>query len=249
MKELDRTGGYANDRTLLNTQLAAIPKQGAAEIAGLDAKLTQANDNILQSARGRGIGFSGIPIGEQAQYAATEYAPAVARVKAAQEGNKMGILQSLNGLSRDQRGQAQSIFDTNRSFSEQQRQFNLNYKLQQQQMAEARRAASAAQAASAASYLQGASGGGGSSKPTASVQRNQAGGFTFLGSSGKPITAAQYAKASGQDIRNVLQGMGQQGDKTAQLLYNQLNRAGNGTVLKQTVAAYAKQYPYIFGSV
>jgi hypothetical protein len=139
MGELDKY--YSPSTNLLNQQLAAIPKSTAAAEAGLNAKLAQANTNILDSARSRGVGFSGIPIQEQAQYAATDYAPALANLKAGAEQNRLGILESLNQLGRDRRSQAQSIYDTSRNFAEQQRQFNLNYKLQQQQAADARRAA------------------------------------------------------------------------------------------------------------
>jgi hypothetical protein len=151
MGELDKY--YAPSTNLLNQQLAAIPKSTAAAEAGLNAKLAQANTNILDSARSRGVGFSGIPIQEQAQYAATDYAPALANLKAGAEQNRLGILESLNQLGRDRRSQAQSIYDTNRQMSlaerqaaEARRQFDLNYKLQQQQAADARRAASQQQA-------------------------------------------------------------------------------------------------------
>lgn len=154
MKELDKSGGYASDRQLLQQQLKALPGQSAAQIKGLDAQLARANDNILQGARGRGLGFSGIPIAEQAQYAATEYAPAVARVRQSQNETQRGILGSLNSLTRDMRSQAQSIFENERNFREQRRQFEEQMRLQRENAARAAAAsAAAASAPSAGDYL------------------------------------------------------------------------------------------------
>lgn len=218
-RELDKTGGYAADRKLLNSQLNSLPGQYQAQAAGLDAKLGQANDNILQSARGRGLGFSGIPIQEQAQYAATEYAPALANLKTQSESNRMGILQSLNSLSRDQRSQAQSIYDNNRNFREQQRQFNQQQKLAREQMAASQRAASSASAGDYLGALLGGGGGGGGSKvkgPQAKMAQRKDSGFNFS-IDGKPVSAAVYAKATGTEFRKLLSTMAKKGDGGAKL--------------------------------
>lgn len=213
MKELDKTGGYAADRKLLNTQLSALPNQYAAQEAGLNAKLTQANDNILQSARGRGLGFSGIPIQEQAQYAATEYAPALANLKTQSEQNRLGILQSLNSLSRDQRSQAQSIFDANRNFAEQRRQFNEQQRLAREQMA--RSGSGGGGGASAADYLSALAGSASKPKGTqAKMSQRKDGGFNFT-IGGKAVSAATYAKATGTQFRSLLSQMAKKGDKGA----------------------------------
>jgi hypothetical protein len=226
LKELDP--GYAGSRDLLNQQLTALPQQGAADIAGLDAKLAQANTDILSGARSRNLGFSGIPLAEQAKYAATEYAPAVARVKQGQESNRLGILESLNQLGRDQRGQAQGVYENyltraqqDKELAEQRRQFNMNYKLQQQQLAEQRRAASASGGGAAAGdYLSALMGGGGSSGggraagTKAVMQQRKDGGFNFnIG--GKAVSAATYAKATGTAFRTLLSQMAKRGDKGA----------------------------------
>lgn len=126
MAELDPY--YSGSKSAVQTQLDAAPTQQEAELGGLDAKLSQANDNILAGARGRGLGFSGIPIAEQTKYAATEYAPAVANLKGKYVTQKNTLLEALNSLGRDQMGQAQGIFD-----NESQRE------LQAQQVAEQRR--------------------------------------------------------------------------------------------------------------
>lgn len=155
MKELDKTGGYAADRKLYNDQLAALPAQYEAQVSGLDAKLARANDNILQSARSRGLGYSGPPIAEQQMYAATDYAPALANLRTQQEQTRMGILQALNGLGRDQQKQAYDIWNTNRQFKEGQRQFDKSYELQKK---------SASGGGGGYSYTVPSSGGGSSKK-------------------------------------------------------------------------------------
>lgn len=207
MAELDRSAGYAADRGILQQRYDALPGQANAEIGGLDAKLTQANDNILQGARARGVGFSGIPIQEQAQYAATDYAPAVARVKTAQNEQQAGILSSLNALSRDQRTQAQSIFENNR-----------NYELALQQAEDARRAASAAAySPGAGDFLSGLGlGAAPSGAPGTQAQmiQRKGGGFNFT-IGGKAVSAAAYAAATKTPIRNLLQTMAKAGDTGA----------------------------------
>lgn len=151
---------YAGSEGLLNKQLSALPAQGEAEISGLDAKLQRANSNILDSARSRGLGFSGIPIAEQAEYAATDYAPAVARVKQGQESSRVGILESLNSLGRDKRSQAQSIFDTSEqrrlqqeAAAEARRQFEEGLRFQREQLAQQARLSGGGGGGSAGDYL------------------------------------------------------------------------------------------------
>jgi hypothetical protein len=163
MTELDRS--YQGSRGLLQGQIDTLPAQGEAEIAGLDAKLTRANTDILDASRRRGLGFSGIPVAEQAQYAATDYAPAVANVKAKQKGQITSLMEALNSLGRDQRTQAQSIYDSEsarelqeRSLAEQQRQFNENLAFQKAQAAAAARAAQASSGVNLGSILGGPKG-------------------------------------------------------------------------------------------
>lgn len=217
MKEIGST--YAADRNLLNSQLKALPSQAEAQIKGLDAKLAVANDNILQGARGRGLGFSGIPIAEQAQYAATEYAPAVAGVRKSQNDQRSSILSSLNGLARDQRSQAESIFQADRQFSEQKRQFDLQMAEQRAQRAAQERAArAAAYQASAGDYLGALMGGGGGNAPAGSARmvRRKDGGYNFTDASGRAISAATYSKAKGIPFRTLLSQMAKSGDRGAQ---------------------------------
>lgn len=171
MAELDPY--YSGSRQAVQTQLDAFPQQEQAELSGLDARLDRANENILNQARGRGLGFSGIPVAEQAKYAATEYAPAVANLKSKYVGQKNSLLEALNSLSRDQFSQAQGIFDNEsqrelalRQLQEQQRQFNENLAFQRQQAEKAARGGGGG----GGGYSLGGGGGGAVAAKPATVQ-------------------------------------------------------------------------------
>lgn len=91
---------------------AAIPGQIEAEEKGLQAKQETAFGDILSGARRRGLGFSGIPLAEQAKYTSTEFLPALARLR--QSGNEqrqsledaiLGIYERRNTLANQMRQQ------------------------------------------------------------------------------------------------------------------------------------------------
>ena len=129
-------------QTIMN-QVADIPRQIQAETAGLQAKRLQANDDILGAARDRGVGFGGIPIGEQAQYAATEFAPALARLQTAGVDRRTSLESALSDIGRDDFANAQDIFRDERDFAENARRFQI----QQEEAARARAASSIAASA------------------------------------------------------------------------------------------------------
>jgi len=124
-------------QTIMN-QVADIPRQIQAETAGLQAKRLQANDDILGAARDRGVGFGGIPIGEQAQYAATEFAPALAQLQTAGVDRRTSLESALSDIGRDDFANAQDIFRDERDFAENARRFQI----QQEEAARARAASS-----------------------------------------------------------------------------------------------------------
>lgn len=130
-------------RNAILTQINDVPNQTAAQEQSLNAKLGQANENIMLDARRRGMGFSGVPIGEQTKYAATDYAPALANLRSTMTNRKTTLEQALAGIGSQDYATANDIYNQERAFEEQQRQFNLNYALQQ--AAERRAAASAGQ--------------------------------------------------------------------------------------------------------
>lgn len=106
-------------------QIAALPTQQAADESALEAQKNQAFDDITLGARRKGLGFSGIPLGEQAKYTATEYAPALANLKSGY-GQRRGTLESaLADVGRSDYMTAQDIYGRDRAFEEQQRQFDL----------------------------------------------------------------------------------------------------------------------------
>jgi len=224
---------YATSENILNTRLNAIPGEIDAGIAQTDAKLGVANTNILNSARRRGTGvaFGGIPLAEQANYAATEYAPAIANLRSVGANKELSLQDSLATLARDKRTQAQSIYDTGiaqdlaeRTFQESQRQFN-----EQQR---------------AAKDALGNYNFGNTTAPTPSTapgaarieQKGEA--FNFYDGVGKPITAAQYSQLTGRGYRDILSQLAKAGDKNAKIALSYVgNDAKYGAETPQNVRA------------
>lgn len=144
-----------------------IPGQLAEEEKGLQAKQEQAFGDILGGARRRGLGFSGIPLSEQARYTSTEFLPALARLK--QQGREqamsledaiLGIQERRNTFGNQIYGQELQQDLAERQFQESIRQFN-------EQMAEQARQRAAAAAAAKNNILAGLGGGGQTSQPQA----------------------------------------------------------------------------------
>ncbi len=131
-------------RKVVLDQVAALPGQQLADEAGLEAKKTQAFDDIIGGARRRGLGFSGIPLEEQARYTATDYTPALANMKSGYNTRRGTLESALADIGRNDYMSAQDIFSRDQQAAENRRQFDLSYKLRQQQAADARRAAAAA---------------------------------------------------------------------------------------------------------
>jgi hypothetical protein len=222
MTELDPY--YSNSKSLVQQQLDAAPTQQAAEEAGLDAKLASANDSILAGARQRGLGFSGIPVAEQAKYAATDYAPAVANLKARYVGQKNTLLEALNQLSRDQATQAQGIVDSEaardiqlQQLAEQKRQFDL-------QMAEQKAAAARAAASSGGGSYSFGGGGVAAAAPKPAAAKNYIGNDDFRGH------LAYLANKGNYEAKVLLKYVGNDGvfngRVTSQDEYNILKRNG-----------------------
>lgn len=111
-------------RKIVLNQISALPTQQLADEASLEAKKDLAYEDILGGARQRGLGFSGIPLAEQAKYNATDYAPAVANLKSTYGGRKATLESALADVGRSDYTTAYDIFNQDRNFAEQQRQFN-----------------------------------------------------------------------------------------------------------------------------
>jgi len=203
LRELDAS--YNPQKQSINERIAALPAQADAEIEGLKGQQTQAFDDILSGARSRGLGFSGIPLGEQAKYTSSQFLPAVARVRTSQNENQRSLSDALNSINLDQNKYAQTLRQTELDREQQERQF-------QQQL----RASQAA--AAMPSFGGGTTGGAGAAAGSVagvrSVQRGDK-GFNFFDSAGNPISAAVYAQSKGQSFRTVLQEMANAGDAGA----------------------------------
>lgn len=196
-------------RNIVLNQISQLPGQQKAEESGLEAKKDQAFGDILGGARRRGLGFSGIPLAEQAQYTASDYAPALANLKSSFNSRKSSLESALADIGKQDYGTAQDIFARDRAFEEQVRQFNEEQALRKQQL-------EAERAASASSGLPGSLFGGGGDTP-ASAQMQQRGdkGFNFQDASGRAISAAQYAQLKRIPFRSLLQQMANAGDNGA----------------------------------
>lgn len=215
IQELD--AGYNPSRQAINEKVAGLPAQYQAEEKGLQAQEKDYFTNtILGGARERGVAFGGIPEGERAQYGASTYLPALARLKTAQTEQQGSLMESLNSLNREQRGQASGIYQGELNRDEQIRQFNESLAAQERQA----KAARAATATPTTGQLP--NGGTDNSRPHI-VPRAQ-GGFDFKSAKGQPISAATYANLAGVPIGKLLYDMGQKGDKYAQQAYDHIKQ-------------------------
>jgi hypothetical protein len=197
-------------RQAVMRQVAELPNEIAAEEKGLAAQQTQAFDEILGGARRRGLGFSGIPVGEQAKYTATEYMPALARLRTAGQQRKSSLDSALADIGRNDYATAQDLYNRDRDFSFRQQQFEY-----QKQQDEANRRAAAAQSSAINGALFNTN--KASNTPAGSqMSKKPDGGFAFTNDLGNPISAAQYAINKGIPFRELLQVMARQGDKGAE---------------------------------
>lgn len=174
-------------RNIVLNQISQLPGQQKADEASLDAKKNQAFDDIVSGARQRGLGFSGIPLGEQAEYSATEYAPALANLKSNYSSRRGSLESALADIGRTDYTTAQDIFARDREFAEQQRQFEENLRLQREQIAAQQRAAAAS-----------------TFSPT-------------LGATGNQSSQSQKQYVGSDDFRGRLAYLAQQGDSDAQV--------------------------------
>lgn len=239
VKELNKT--FNPQVESVRARQALIPQQLQAEEAGLGAKQEQAFGNILSGARRRGLGFSGIPLGEQAQYTSTEYLPALARLRQSSREQSMSLEDAILGILERRDTLAQQVRQQEVSAAEQRRQFEANLKLERERLAAQQRAARAGGGGGWSPVS-----GGGAGAASASFTRKSDGGFAFTNAKGQPISAAKYAQQTGSDIRDVLRQMGQQGDAYAAQLYNQLRNPVNFRDFQKRPNVYKQMYSPIF---
>jgi hypothetical protein len=222
----------------LQNRAADIPGQVKAEQAGLQAKQGEAFNSILGGARQRGLGFSGIPLGEQARYTATEYLPALARLQQSGRDQAMSLQDAILGVNERRDTLAQNIFQTEEGRAAQERQAS---------------AARAAAASPSFGSLGGIPGSANTPPAGARAQERSPGNFAFFDGSNQPITAAQYARSTGQEIGDVLFNMAQKGDQSAASWYGILQREAmnndNGVGYNNALTQAMQRAPQIFGGM
>jgi hypothetical protein len=145
----------------INQQKALVPQGVEADINQAKAEQGQAYEDILGGARRRGLGFSGIPLGEQAKYASTVFAPEVLRARQRGRQQELSLQDALLGIYEKRRQYADQL----RQGDIAQDQWNQTFGFEKQKWADQLRqqAADRAEAARAraASYGGGYVGGGG----------------------------------------------------------------------------------------
>lgn len=165
---------YQPQVDLYQRRQAEIPNQIQAEERGLDAKKDVAYDDILSGARRRGLGFAGIPLAEQAKYNATDYLPAIARLRQQGREQAMSLEEALVGVN-----QRKSEAAFNMRQYEQKRYDDYMEQLRREEEARRQQAASRAAAASFAPSFGGGGGPSGGAGPAA--QGNKPTLQSFLG--------------------------------------------------------------------
>jgi len=195
LSELDNTAGYGAQTQSLRKQQALIPGQIADEEKGLQARQGQAFDDILGGARRRGMGFSGIPLQEQAKYTSTEFLPAMAQLRQQGRQQAHSLEDAILGIQERRTTAGLGIRQNEQQMAEQQRQFNENLNLQRAQ----------ADASRGINPTLGVTG-------QANVAQRKDKGYDFKDPYGNPISAAAYAAATGIPFRQLLQTMANQGD-------------------------------------
>lgn len=183
-----------------------IPGQIASEEAGLAAKQESAFGDILGGARRRGLGFSGIPLGEQAKYTATDYLPALARLRQSGREQAMSLQDAILGVNERRDTLGQQI-----------------YQQEQDRAAQERSAALARQQLMPTfNPPGGGEGGGGATLPKINQTDK---GYQFTDAYGSPINAAQYvalynSQGGSLTYRGLLQQMANNGDVNAKIALN-----------------------------
>jgi hypothetical protein len=230
IRELD--AGYAPSRQLINQRIDVLPAQGEAEIAGLNATKDQAFNDITAGARDRGMGFSGIPLAEQAQYTASSFLPAVAKVRQSQNDVRTSLLDALNNTNLDQRKTAMTL-----------RESQLNRDLEREKEEAARRAASQSSDAFKKIFEQQNQGQSSLSLPGATLKNPKLGGkggyaFTF---GSKPISAVGFAQVNNLEPADIIYTMASNGDAVAAQAYRDIVNNKN-----TITPAIARKYSSLF---
>lgn len=214
----------------VQSQIAALPQQQQNDQSALQGQQTQAFTGILNDARARGTGvaFGGIPLGEQAQYNATTYMPAAANLRASYNAKAGSLQDAINSINQNRFSNANSMY-----------QFGVAQDANAADAAEKKRefdTTLASQNASSNSLANAFSGFG--NTPTTPVAT--------------PKAAPAANNPTEQDAYNFIQSKAKQGqaalvsDFNAALKYYQ--QTGNNPDFVK-LGMYQQMYPNLFGSV
>lgn len=113
MADLDPA--YSGQQTLLESQRSGLGAKYDAQRAGITAAKGQGFSDINNSATGRGMSFSGIPLDEQATYLSTKYLPGMQAADASQNQEDVGLQQEEAKLKTDQTTQAMGVISNQQS--------------------------------------------------------------------------------------------------------------------------------------
>lgn len=128
--------GVAGQKAQYDQQIADNQKAGDAQVAGLEAKKTQAFEDITQQSQNKGMFFSGFSPDAQAKYTAGTYLPALAQLQATIASTRNNLLMGKNKLDTDVFNTAYGTQQTERgnlfSYNQQQDSFANQEKMQQE---------------------------------------------------------------------------------------------------------------------
>lgn len=194
---------------------ALIPGQIAEEEKGLGAKQEQAFGDILGGARRRGLGFSGIPLGEQAKYTATEYLPALARLRQGGREQAMSLEDAILGIQERRNTMGNQLYQQGLQQDLAERQSQEDTRRYNEQAASRTSASSGSINPFAGLTIGQSTPATPPSGGAAKIAQRADKGFNFTDASGRAISAAQYAQFKAIPFRQLLQQMANAGDTGA----------------------------------
>lgn len=241
-------------RQRLNQNRGIAAQQGEAAKQSISARRNRAFKDVEQRAANRRVFFSGAPTASQQELDALEFNPAFASLEQSILDANRRIDDSLFDLDRQQQAEAINIrageqktlsdfINEQNKLARQQAQFEAKLELDRQKAAASRRSSGGGSRSSSRSSR---SSGGNAGSTNYKLEQRADGGFNFTNRSGQPISAAQYAIGTGQDMIDVLDSLGAAGDSYAGQVARQLRQ---DPFIEQNIDAYKSQYPSLFWGI
>jgi hypothetical protein len=223
----------ASKRALIQQERAGLPGEEQKAVADLDAARTGAfsliNRNAIEGANSRNMVYSGQPIEEQqrlqAQYTGERYLPAYANLKTGFLNRRSKLDEALIGTNEEelQYGAAQQKAEADAAYKQQQLALQREKAAQSYSIAQLR--------TSKAKTVDPAKG--------YNLSHDPSGGLQFKGPNSRPVSAAQYASATGTDIRSLLASSGNKKDQSI------IQAIDSGMSYDQL----ARKWPEVFGGI